>query len=311
MSAKKRILLLLAALLLIAAAGGYFYFDRKFTPEDNYLQVTGNADRIPIVWEGEGTAEAPRNALLLPVKLRGIPITCYMQLDMGSPVTLLYATPLQALRRQYRQQMSAIAGTAKLDLQLGTMRIASDRFKIIPYGKLPGASVIIGTIGTDLLEHRVLVMDLRNNYCSFIKNTPGPVAHRPYLPFEFKKRRIMLPAVIDGEALSLLFDSGSSAFWLIVDKKRWEKYRLPGGRINKEKGNSWGRSLSIFTAAADKKIQIGNADLGLSTVTYIEGTSMMQRLLMKASGMQGMIGTQLFIGRVLVIDAQHRRFVVE
>ena len=82
-------------------------------------------------------------------------------------------------------------------------------------------------------------------------------------------------------------------------------------KIKTEKGNSWGNTLSVFTASAKKKILFGNLELNLSEVTYIEGTSELQKFLMKRSGMQGMIGNKLFLNHKLILDCKNQKFRLE
>jgi len=56
---------------------------------------------------------------------------------------------------------------------------------------------------------------------------------------------------------------------------------------------------------------MGDVTLDLTEVTYIEGTSTMQNVLMRFSGMQGMIGNKLFLEHKLTLDCKKGYYRVE
>jgi len=191
------------------------------------------------------------------------------------------------------------------------MMVSSKFFEVLDYGtkadfENPDAQNIIGTLGTDLLEKRIVTLDFKNSRCSFSKKREGSGFER----FEFKKRRILIPAVIGNENLKLMYDSGTSGYELIMNKDKWEKYRK-GGEVKIDKGNSWEKILTVMTAASHQKIRFGSKTLQLSEVTYIEGTSKAQNFLMKFSGMQGMIGNKLFLNRKMILDCRNQMYKIE
>ena len=129
--------------------------------------------------------------------------------------------------------------------------------------------------------------------------------------FDFEKRKLLFPAKIGDEKLKLLYDSGTSGYELITSEEEWNKYRLKNKDIEFESGNSWGNKLNVISAPAKANIYVGGAILNLSEVTYIEGTSQIQNILMKLSGMEGMIGNKLFLNNTLIIDCKNEKFKVE
>ncbi|KFE97593.1 hypothetical protein [Chryseobacterium luteum] len=308
----KKIALSVAVCIVLLLLGGYLYFDKKFTPPENSLAVLGIAQNIEIRWDSAaGNSHA---AVLLPVRLKGIHRTFYMQLDSGSPTTLFYKKSMESIQEKFRDQIKFNKQEKQISVQFstGNMNIASDRFELLDYGSsinfhTAETNNIIGTIGTDLLEKRIIVLDFKNGVCSFIENTD----EKDFEAFEFKKRKILLPSEVENQKLKLLYDSGTSGYELITNKEEWEKYRTSNGNIKKEKGNSWGNILTVISAPADRTIRIGSRGLKLSEVTYIEGTSKMQNLLMKSSGMQGMTGNKLFLNHKLILDCKNKKFKVE
>lgn len=313
MSKLKRVALALLVGLAVLLGSGYVYFDRMFTPPENALSVSSVAKGVPIRWLAmEGN---PHAALLMPVKLDGIADTFYMQLDLGSPSTVFYAKALRSVLEQRGAGFAIEQGARQLGLgfSISGLAIRSERFGLLDYGSNvefgnPAAANIIGTIGTDLLEKRVLVLDFKRGTTSFLQEVPEEAG---FSRFKFTKRRVLFPARIAGREGMFLYDSGSSGYELLTSKQEWESLRTPGGAIKVEAGNSWGRALKVMTAPAAQTLALSNAALRLSEVTYVEVTSRMQEWLMRSSGMQGMLGNKLFLGHTLTLDAKRERFKLE
>lgn len=307
----KKIASITLVVIVLFLLGGYFYFQKKFTPPENYLTVSGTAENIPIKWISDN--ENPNTALLLPVKLNGIDKTFYMQFDSGSPITVFYKNALESISEKFQNQRKIKEeNQISSGFKIGNMNVASAHFEVLNYGRKinlddPNAENIIGTIGTDLLEKRITIFDFKNNKCSFVHQ----IQETSFIDFEFKKRKILIPASVENENLKLLYDSGTSGYEFITTKEVWEKYKIKNSKIKTEKGNSWGNTLTVFSAVANQKIQFGNLSLKLSEITYIEGTSKLQNFLMKRSGMQGMIGNKLFLNHKLILDCKNEKFKLE
>ncbi len=304
----KKITLNVFIIFSLLFIGGYIYFNQKFTPPINTLTVSGNSGNIPIKWMKDG--ENNYSALLLPVKLKNIDKTLYMQLDTGTPTTVFYQKPLESIQKIFfpNKKFNEIFS----DFNLNKMKINSPDFSVINYGssinfKDPKAISIIGTIGSDLLEKRIIILDFKNTVCSFTET----INEEGFSDFEFKKRKILLPAKIGNKTLKLLYDSGTSGYELITNLEGWNQYKIPKSPEKHEKGNAWGNTLTIKTSAANQKLEIANSVLQLSEITYIEGTSKIQKFLMKSSGMEGMLGNKIFINSTLILDCNNKKFTVK
>ncbi|EJL72662.1 hypothetical protein [Chryseobacterium populi] len=304
----RKIAFTLLIIFIVLSAGGYVYFDKKFTPPPNTLIVSGISENIPVKWVADG--DNLYSALLLPVRLKGISQVFYMQLDTGSPTTVFYTNSLQSIHEKIspKSNLKNIFSSFKLN----KMEVSSSGFQLINHGdsadtENPEAVNIIGTIGNDLLEKRIIILNFKDHTCSFTDR----IDEKGFSGFEFKKRKILLPAKIGNEKLKLMFDSGTSGYELITNKESWDQYRLSNSHIKSEKGNSWGNTLSIKSSAAHQKIEMGSSILKLSEVTYIEGTSKMQNFLMKSSGMKGMLGNKIFINHILILDCKREKFMIK
>jgi hypothetical protein len=129
-------------------------------------------------------------------------------------------------------------------------------------------------------------------------------------PMRFRERRVLLPAVVAGKETTLLFDTGSSAFELLTDRRTWRRLARTGASEEIVPVSSWGDTLLAHRIASDTRIELGGADLPLGRVTFIEGTGLMQNLLMRISGMGGMTGNRLFLDRILVLDLRQERYAL-
>jgi hypothetical protein len=308
----KKILLGLLVISALASFRWHHNFDQLSTPAESNLTVSGISGNIGIKWVEIGNN--PHGALLLPVQIKGIKKTFYMQLDLGSPSTILYKKSLQSIPPELLDGVpfNKNANHIAMNLILKRMKISSKSFRVLDYGdKLdlenPKAVNIIGTIGTDLLEKRIIILDFRNRRCSFTDK----VKENGFTPFEFKQRRILIPAKIENENVKVMYDSGASGYQLITSKEIWENYRIPTGKLLSEKVNSWGDTLSAISAPANKQIHFGATKLRLSEVTYIEGASALNISMMTRSGMQGMIGNKLFLKNRIVLDCKNQMFKIE
>lgn len=317
-----KVLLSLLLLLVASSAGGYFYFRQKFAAPTNPLSLTGLPATIPFAWRADTTARPVLNHawLLVPVKLAGCSRTCYLQFDTGAPTSVLYAHPLAALRAQYpatRPMLEPLADSVRnVEFVLGQAQVKASRLRLLDYGahQLPADTTqpfVVGTLGADVLEGRVLVLDYARQRFSLLARTPDSLAQRAaFAPLEFKSRRVLLSAAMQGTTRQFMFDSGSSAFALLTSQNEWQELAQPAAKDRTTPVNSWGKTLYAHTMPTAATLQFGAATLPLETVTYIEGTNWSQRLLMRFSGMSGMLGNEPFHARTLILDTPGGRFGV-
>ncbi|MFT3920460.1 hypothetical protein [Cloacibacterium sp.] len=298
----KKILLAFPVLILLSIVLGYFYFDRKFSPEKNHLQVKNESGKIPMKWETN-----TKDAMLLPVHFDADTTTYYVQFDTGSPSTIFYKNSITGIR-----QISVQNNLAKGSFKIGNCEVKSNQFKIIDFGKKLEKNKlnIIGTIGTDLLEDRKALIDFKNNYVIFNLNSEPNYLKKETFDFKFKKRKIIIPGVLDGKDEKFLYDSGASAFELLTTKEIWEKSKLKNSKIKIEKEKSWDNILTTYTAETDKNIEFQHTKIPLHEITYVDGYSKSQYYLMKYSGMSGMLGNKIFLQKQVYIDAKNLKMAI-
>lgn len=321
MKVLKRILFTVMALLVAAAAGGYFYFKGKFKAPPVQVRIVGENVYVPFRWIADtvNNVPEPHAAIVLPVILPGCTRTFYMQFDLGSPYSLFYRNKLEAIQARYgvpplhesegqhylTDYRFSIAGNEVL-----AERIAARTFQPSGIDWADSTAIeIIGTIGSDLIDGKTMVLDYPHERISLVDQAPDSLEARiTWTPFDWEERKILLPARVGDEDLRLFFDTGSSAFELLTDPSTWKSLADKDAPVTQYGVNSWGKTLTAHSAASRGPIAIGSVSLPLTRVTYIEGTSFIQNLLMRVSGVGGMTGNKLFTGKVMIIDTKGGRF---
>jgi hypothetical protein len=318
----KKLLLIFLLLLITGSIGGYFFFKNSFKAPPNQLAINSTGSNIPFRWQADTINHVcdPYAALLLPVKVAGCERVFYMQFDLGAPYSLLYRNKVKAINQQFNnmreQQHDKTYKLMNCSFQVGTMPVTARQIKLLERKDSSGinwndstAIDVIGTLGADLIEHKVLIINYPGQWIFIGEKIPDSIAtYTPLTPFVFKERRVLLPAVINNKKTELFFDTGSSAYELLTDQATFNELSKPGAPVEKYNVNSWDDTLTVYNKTAASTVSMAGAVLPLHQVTWMEGMSFIQRLLMRFSGMGGMTGNKLFINKTLVLDAKHQQF---
>jgi hypothetical protein len=299
----KKILLSLLLLMVLTTIGGYFYFNKKFTPQKNYLIVENETSFVPITWLND-----KKDGLLLPIHFEGDSAIYYMQFDTGSPYTVFYASNIKDIK-----PIIVFNKVAKASFYIGKTKISSDKFKIYNSNNSDQNDTIniIGTLGADILENRKTIINFKENYIA-LNLAKLPISFQNKLiDFSFKKRKIIIKGFLNGNAESFLYDSGSSAYELLTNKEVWNDLKLDSSKIIIEKSQSWNNVLTTYTANCNQNIKFNTQDVLLHNVTYVEGYSKIQYWLMKFSGMTGMLGNKIFLNNSLYFDCVQNKMGID
>lgn len=303
-------LLCLALCLLLPGCLGW-------TARPNQLTLDAPAGSVEWQWAAAdfGGQREPHSAILVPVRLAGVERQLYMQFDLGTPSTVFLIERIDALNdRQAGLRLGRDADNQPLlqdvSLQVGTLglRLASARLVARAAGSEPDwsdpeARIIIGTLGSDLLDGRVLVLDYQHQRLEVAPRLPERFAAVPAHAMSLSERRVLLSAEMEGRPLQLMFDTGSSAFALLTSESSWKRLATPGRPTRQFAVKSWDRQLIAHVAPTEARITLGGHALPLQQVSYIDGSDWKQVLAMRLSPMGGMTGNKLFIGKQLLLDA--------
>jgi hypothetical protein len=259
----------------------------------------------------------------VPVTIEDSPKTLYMQFDLGAPSTVLKDNKARSLLERFpaltadgKKNPNRVTG---FGFAVGDIVVKTSGVKVRNINEAAGiywddtnVVDIIGTIGSDLLDGRVVVIDYPARRIFVGDRIPdGVLTRAPMSPFSYRERRILLGDVhVDGEPTDLMFDTGSSALALLTSAGKWRKMTGDGAGSEQFQVNSWGRKVMAFVAPTQSRISFGPVVMPLETVAYTEGVSPAQQLMMSAAGVGGMTGNKLFVNRILVLDGVNKRYAV-
>ncbi|NII27149.1 hypothetical protein HB364_18825 [Pseudoflavitalea sp. X16] len=282
----------------------------------NQLTLPAGNYTLPLHWKGDSLRGRwePYVALLIPVTLPGCPQTFYMQFDTGAPYSLFYGNKLQAIHRKYPATTAPGDSLTNYRFKAGPLPITARQIAIRSFDssgidwKNKRAPQIIGTLGADLLENKVIIIDYPRKSLFIGDSLPAHLQPTQLTSFLFAMRRILLPATIKGKNTILYFDTGSSAFELLTDKATCHKLASDSSGAVQYPVQSWGKTLTANTIATNDSITVGGLTIPVRHATWIEGVSDDQVSQMMKMGIGGMTGNKLFLSYILVLDTKSKKF---
>lgn len=282
----------------------------------NQLVLPKGTYVIPFYWQGDTIHSKwePHTAVLIPVTIAGCPRRFYMQFDLGSPYSLLYKNKLIAIKKKYPK----VAPDSIIDDKLKNFSFTTGKMPVsakeIPVKLFDDSTVnrdieIIGTIGADFIDGKVVVIDYPQGKLTISQAIPAELTHGLTLTdFIYAGRSVLLPAKIRGRQTLLYFDTGSSMYELLTDKNTCEQLSIPNTKLLQNKVTSWDKLLTANSLASNDSIEIANMKVPIHHSTYIEGVDSSQIERMSKMGIGGMTGNKLFLVYKLVIDTRNKKF---
>jgi hypothetical protein len=305
---------IMALLLVFTNASAQF----PATSPVSKLALPAEPHSFPFIWRGDsmhGRWEA-HSALLIPVRLPQCPRQFYMQFDTGSPYSMFYGPAMQRIKTKYPTAVPAVNMGSFNDFYflIGNMPVTAKEIVVKDFGSGVidwndrAAITIIGTIGTDCIDNRFLLINYPGLSMTTGADPETAAAGMEMISLMYASGRILLPGSIRNKKQMLYFDTGSSAFCLMTDKATSEMLAAPGGTATAFKVNSWGKPLSAFTVPTNDSIVISAKTLALRETTYVEGVSESVVSQMMKMGISGLTGNKLFVNNVLLLDLKNKRF---
>ena len=326
---KKKIGYTLLVILVLILSTGYYYirkFNNAFFKEKSaYLEYSFESKPIHFDWAANSTGSEgyhePQAAMIISLKIEGLAHHFYMQFDTGAPHSFIYENDLKSLRAIGMDIKEVTKGEERfveqLDFILDDNHIKASMIRILgdyghTFGKNDTISKIgIGTIGSDFIANRITTIDFKNQTLELYNERPDWMKLLPeFTPFDFTGRRIMLPITINDKDYELFYDSGCSAFGLITTKNRFDKYSDEHTEVIAYNAKSWDSSIPITSKLTKQPITIGNSDLSLKRVSYIDMYTWSQSLVTPFTKIGGWLGNQPFNESTLILDTKNQEFIV-
>jgi len=267
--------------------------------DDAADSLIASLPHCPLRWTAApGLSE--RAAVYVPVSADGA--TGWFQLDTALDFTRIYGRFAAEQGWETDDGLVLAPDFALGDISLGpTWMQAYDRDV---FGEGDSLS---GSVGLDLFAGRLLLLDFVGDRLALL--TPGqlPTALRrrvTWAPAEIREAKLFLSVSLGGRSMTgLFFDTGSSAFPIVVDRSTWcalTGRNGPEDAPERWEVSSWGRPITAIGAPALGPLVIGSARLSDPLVYYLEEQPrMFEQWPFPA---EGLIGNAALWGHVVLLD---------
>ncbi|KQT33069.1 hypothetical protein ASG22_17765 [Chryseobacterium sp. Leaf405] len=295
--------------------------------------ITVNAqdiEWIPFKWTGDTISGKyfEKSAIVIPLKIDNIPASFNMQFDLGAVRTVIYGNSIQPYLDAYPDLKSKI-DTSKTFLIQGvnnpmfvntTLKMGTTSFKGVDVGyyKNYGSTISkesmlvdtekhIGTLGPDMFQNKILIIDYPNKRIGVCEVLPKQYESATFQPFKSDDGRPKIPLNINGKSQDVMFDTGSSLFTLTATKKDALEASTPK-IVDSLSVSSWGKMLTYYGVKTKKPIKFGNKVLNGSLVYYDEKETFQD--FYKFAKIWGLTGNVFFLNNTVIIDYKKKIFGV-
>ncbi len=286
---------------------------------------------IPFNWVGDSISGKyfDKLAITIPVTLDNLPNKMNMQFDLGAYETMIYGNSIKHYLTKYSELNNKLDTTLKFRVQSQTnykfrgvaLKLGSVSFGSRNIGQfknfgdvIPADSIntqtekSIGTIGPDLFENRILIIDYPNKRLSVTSELPKQFSKAYFRQFKIKDGRIKIPITINGKDEDLMFDTGSSLFSLITTTERANEISTKP-IIDSLKISSWGEYYMVYGQPIKSKIMFGQKQLNQSVVYFDKRKENENSY--KNEDIWGVTGNAYFLDNIVIIDYKNKRFGVK
>lgn len=271
----------------------------------------------------------PNVTLNIPVSIDALPYEFTMQLDLGAVNTTLYGNSIQPYMVKYPSLKNKIDSTKtfviqnKKNIKLSgvNLKMGDVQFKTIDIGLFANygdvytvdslqtkSSKHIGTIGPDLFQDKVLVIDYPNKKICIYKELPNAYSKSNFDNFKMQYGRILIPFDIDGNKEMLMFDTGSSMFSLLTVRNN-AKLISDGKIVDSLSVNSWGNLMAVYSSKVNTDVKFAGIKLPETNVHFLDNAQFENGF--KQLGIWGITGNAYFTNNTVIIDYKNQMFGVQ
>jgi hypothetical protein len=328
----KKIFKILAVLLLIVVAiCGYSFLTDK-TYYTKWEISRDKSDTSQISWaKFEWTNDTlfgkyyQKSLMLIPCKVEGLPYNFTFQFDLGCELTGVYENSINAIYKKHpaiQNKISRLRSPLQfwfnkktfnnLNLQFGQYK-ATNKFSYIfsNFGdKLNldeqnlNDTHNLGTIGVDIFQNKVLIIDYPNQQFAICNNVPE-FYQQSLTDIELDEvGRVLLPMQLKDKKYKILFDNGHSLFPLLVTDDKTNNFStLPAS--DTIKGYAWGKAFTFIGRPLNDSFVITNQTFYKTTV-YAD-----YRKDYRTNKYDAITGNILFLDKTIIIDLKNKKFGVQ
>lgn len=271
-----------------------------------------------------GSRNYERTAMFIPARIEGLPYSFSFQFDLGSDLTMLYDRNMQSIAEAHGV-LSKRIGRLKSPLQFwnsrkafknitldfGELKATSENcFVKANYGEelsksLPDSTPIpVGTIGADLFQGKVLIIDYPNQRFTICDSLPDAFKV-PLTDIALDNAgRALLPLKLRGGTYKALFDNGSSLFPLLVTEDRINTFSTSPPTDTIEI-SSWGTIHKVIGRPFNDSLRLGEETFA-NFLVYAD-----YRKEARTNDYDAITGNALFWNRTIIIDFKNKKFGVK
>ncbi len=316
-----------AACVVLARGGGYGRWERV-SPGGTAPE---NPSWLPFEWVGdvEDGRRIERVAMTVTVHVEDLPQSFSLQLDTGSDLTMLDGGEIRRLAANsetLRSRLKTDAGQAPsgsspahlegLLLGFGDEVLRGEKVLLRDD---PGASADeeapddgapapLGTLGVDVFQGRILVIDYPRRRFAVCDSVPESLRGNER-PIELNgSGKPILPMTLRGKSYRVLFDTGSSRFQLMTTSARMPEFST-AAPVDSVPVWSFGKRHTVVGRPVADAVSL--AGESVSSVVVHEDARPEAKELYESDGVDAVAGNALFWDRVVVIDFRRRTFSVK
>jgi hypothetical protein len=261
----------------------------------------------------------------IPCKVEGLPYNFTFQFDLGSGFTGVYENSISGFYQKHpaiKNKISRLKSPLQfwfnkktfknLNLQFGQYK-ATNKFSYIfsNFGEklnldeqTLNGTFHLGTVGADIFQNKVLIIDYPNQQFAICDNVPK-FYQQSLTDIELDvEGRVLLPMQLKGKKYKLLFDNGSSLFPLLVTDDKINNFAtLPPS--DTFKGYAWGKQFTAIGRPLNDSFVIANQTFYKTTV-YAD-----YRKEYRTNKYDATTGNILFWDKTIIIDFKNKKFGVQ
>jgi hypothetical protein len=251
-------------------------------------------------------------AMQVPLKVNGKNLL--FQLDTGSDTTFLYDTSL--IDGDHQVQYVDKFRYVESQVELANRDLGKQKFFLMEEMKTVKPGEVAGTIGSDLLQNRILLLNFSNSTFCIYENSEIPQTIRDAsieIDALLDRGKFILPISFANPKrdLSVFFDTGSSALAIFTDEDIYRNISTSeslGGKTIE--ASVWGKTVPFISSPPQSQPNLKGTPLPIDLVFYRKDKPHLFKS-WKRKNIQGLIGNKPFLNRkwiYLVFDAKSPRF---
>jgi hypothetical protein len=262
-------------------------------------------------------------AMYLPISLDTVSELHYSQFDLGSDATVLYQNNFKSITDYNYLKFDSLSDynperplfmIKDVDLNIGKINFGKRNvLGLYNYGEpiirkknAPVSENSIGTIGADIFQNKIVVINFPNQTISVLDTTNSALEN--YFSFEkckIENKRIIVPIILNGKTHFFMYDTGSSLFPMVTSFSNWKE--ITNQKINDTLSiTNFGNPVIMLGSNASIEINIG-----MNTLTdfgvYYEKDNYFDKMFEHLK-CDGIIGNAFFFNKTICIDFKNKRF---